>query len=125
MGSKHKDVYGLQSTLILRKATRVPVRSIKNFLQIMHCRSNHWIVASTILTHPKVTVYDSLYYSVDPNTTRTLKQLFRPKMEVVINSDEQQMGTKDCGLFAIINSDEQQMGTKDCGLFAIANCICF
>ena len=60
----------------------------------MHCRSNHWIVASTILTHPKVTVYDSLYNSVDSNTTSILKQLFGPKMEVVVNNDEQQMGTR-------------------------------
>ena len=24
----------------------------------------------------------------------------------------------------VVKNDEQQMGTKDCGLFAIANCIC-
>lgn len=103
VGSKHKDVYGLKLTLTLHKATRIPARCMKNFLQIMHCRTNHWIVASTILTHPKVTVYDSLFDSVDSNTTSILKQLFGPKVEVVVNNDKKQIGTEDCGLFAIAN----------------------
>ena len=101
--NKHKDVYGLQLMLTLHKAARIPVRCTKNFLQFMHCRMNHWIVASMILSHPKVTVYDSLFDSVDANTTRILKQLFGPKVEVVVNNNEKQVGTEDCGLFAIAN----------------------
>ena len=69
----------------------------------MHCRTNHWIVASTMLSHPKVTVYDSLFDSVDANTTSILKKLFGPKVEVVVNNDEKQVGAEDCGLFAIAN----------------------
>jgi len=61
VGNKHKNIYGLQLTLTLHKATRIPVRYTKSFLQIIHCRMNYWIVASTILSHPKVTVYDSLF----------------------------------------------------------------
>lgn len=103
VGNKHKDVYDLQLTLTLHKATRIPVRCTKNLLQIMHCRTNHWIVASTMLSHPKVTVYDSLFDSVDANTTSILKKLFGPKVEVVVNNDEKQVGAEDCGLFAIAN----------------------
>ena len=41
----------------------------KNFLQIMHrYRKNHWIVASTILSHLKVTVYNFIFDSIDANT---------------------------------------------------------
>ena len=67
----------------------------------MQCRTNHWIVASTILSHPKVTVYDSLFDSVDANTTDTLKQLFVPKVEVVVNNVRKLVGAEGCGLFAI------------------------
>lgn len=103
VGYKFKNIYGLQLTLTLHKATRVPAKCAKNFLQIMHCRNSHWIVASTILSYPKVTVYDSLYNSIDRNTTGILKQLFGPKVEVVINNDIKQIGVEDCGLFAIAN----------------------
>ena len=101
VGSKFKDVCGLKSTLTLHKSIRVPVNCVKNFLQIMHYRINNWIIASTILSYPKVTVYDSLFDSVDANTSAILKQLFRPKVEVVVNNDKKQVGVEDCGLFAI------------------------
>ena len=103
MGYKFKNICGLQLTLTLYKATRVPAKCVKNFLQIMHCRNSHWIVASTILSYPNVTVYDFLYDSNDRNTTGILKQLFGPKVEVIINSDVKQIGVEDCGLFAIAN----------------------
>ena len=103
VGSKYKSVYGLHLTLTLHKAKRVPAKCAKNFLQIMHCRTNHWIVVSTILSHPRVTVYDSLYDTVDDSTCKTLKQLLGPKVEVAINNDKSQAGFEDCGLFAIAN----------------------
>lgn len=103
VGSKYKNVYGLQSTLTLRKAKRISARCAKNFLQILHCRTNHWIVASTILSYPRVTVYDSLYDTVDDNTCKILKQLLGPKMEVAVNNDQKQVGFEDCRLFAIVN----------------------
>ena len=101
MGNKYKDVYNLKSTLTVHKSSKVPVKCTKNFLQIMHCRTNHWIVVSTILSHPKVTIYDSSFDSADSNTTGILKQLFGSKAEVVVNNDRKQVGAEDCGLFAI------------------------
>ena len=103
VSSKYKNVYGLESTLTLHKAKRIPARCAKNFLQIMHCRSNHWIVASTILSYPRVTVYDSLYDTVDDNTSKILKQVLGTKVEVDINNDKKQVGFNDCRLFAIAN----------------------
>ena len=97
VGSKHKDVYGLQLTLTLHKASKIPVRCLKNFLQITHCRINHWIVVSTILTHPKVTVYDSLFDLVDSNTTSILKKLFGPKVEVVVNNNINKLALRTVG----------------------------
>ena len=101
VGNKYKDVYGLKSTLTVHKSSKVPVKCTKNFLQIMHCRTNHWIVVSTILSHPKVTIYDSSFDSADSNTTGIWKQLFGSKVEVVVNNDRKQVGAEDCGLFAI------------------------
>ena len=104
VGSNFKDVYGLKSTLTLHKSTRVPMSCVKNFLlQIMHCRTNHWIIVSTIFSYPKVTVYDSLFDFIDVNTSAILKQLFGPKPEVIVNNDIKQVGIDDCGLFAIAN----------------------
>jgi len=103
VGKKFKDVYGLKSTLTLHKSTRIPMSCKKKFLQILHCRTNHWIIASTILSYPKITIYDSLFDSVDKNTTSILKKLFGPKVEVVVNNDRKQIGVDDCGLFAIAN----------------------
>ena len=103
VGSKFKNIYGLQSTMTLHKTTKVLVKCAKSFLQIVHCRSNHWIVASTILSHPIVTIYDSLYDSIDDNTTKILRQLFGTKVEVIVNNEGKQDGIVDCGLFAIAN----------------------
>jgi len=50
-----------------------------------------------------VTIYVSLYDSVDRNTTAILKKLFGRKVEVVVNNDRKQIGVDDCGLFAIAN----------------------
>lgn len=48
-----------------------------NQLQIVHTRGNHWIVASTILSSPGViTVYDTLYDTVDSDTADVILNLF-------------------------------------------------
>ena len=52
----------LQSTLTLSKQMST---FSEKYLQVIHCRENHWIVASTIDSYPDVYVYDSLYDSVD------------------------------------------------------------
>ena len=117
---------------IVHKSTRVPVRFTKSFLQIMHCRTNHWIVVSTILSHPKQnhrvvfvllpysdqhwrsttstttlglsSLKDLLFDSVDANTTGILKQLFGSKVEVAVNNSK--------------------VSGEDRGLFPVASCIC-
>ena len=62
------NLTGLQSTLVLSKHQKLPATS--QYLQIIHCRGNHWIVASNIQSSPKILqVFDSLYSSVDGMTT--------------------------------------------------------
>ena len=91
------SIKGLQSTL-LQSTSRLPISE----LQIVHSKGNHCIVASTILTKPNsVDVYDSLYNSIDPESLKTIQNLFGIK-EICMVEVQKQEGCDDCGLFAIV-----------------------
>ena len=98
---KFKSVAGFQSTLTLHKAKRISTKNAPRFLQIIHCRGCHWIVASTVGTYPKALVYDSLYTSIDKETLALLKQILGAKVSIELGNRPKQNGTADCGLFAI------------------------
>ena len=90
---------GLQSTLLQSKKD-CPLLKGQNSLQIIHCRGDHWIVASRVQAPSGVVkVYDSVYDTVDKEATKAILQLFGQtwSLEVVI----QQSGGRDCELFAI------------------------
>ena len=91
----------LQCTL-LQKTRKPPL----NELQRIHCRGNHWILASTILSVKNyVNVYDSLYDSIDEDTEQTIKFLFKDHLlKVNMVKVQKQRGIDDCGLFAIANA---------------------
>ena len=73
-----------------------------NYLQILHCRSCHWITVSTIGCQPnEVNVYDSLYTNVDDGTKRQVEKVFRSSVKFNLPSVQKQVGMTDCGLFAI------------------------
>ena len=91
------NLTGLQSTLVLSKHQKLPATS-----QIIHCRGNHWIVASNIQSSPKVLqVFDSLYSSVDGMTMKLLTKLFGVGVVIEMGNCPQQNGAADCGVFAI------------------------
>ena len=46
-------------------------------------------------------VYDSLYTSVDDETLSLLKKLFGTHINIKVPSMQTQVGSADCGLFAI------------------------
>ena len=57
---------GLKYTILQRKK---PPKKIKEGLQIIHDRGNHWLVANTIdCADGVVKVYDSVYSSIDKGT---------------------------------------------------------
>ena len=91
-------ISGLQSTLILAKYQKVPLTS--TYLQIIHSRGNHWIVATNLGCAPKLQMFDSLYSSVDEATTEFLRNLFGPCV-IEVGESPMQDGTTDCGLYAI------------------------
>ena len=72
-----------------------------NELQIVRSRGNHWIVASTLISKPNsVSVYDSLYDSIDEESLKVIRYLFGVK-EICVVPVQKQQGYNDCGLFAI------------------------
>ena len=74
---------------------------IKYRLQIVHCRGNHWILASNVTNKEGILdVYDSVYSNLDEGTLKVLQNLFVYR-EVRIVEWQKQIGGSDCGLFAI------------------------
>ena len=76
---------------------------IGNFLQVYHCRNNHWITASTIgCKIGIVNIYDSLYTDIDQLTKSKVEETFPDlKITIMVLPVQKQFGVKDCGLFSL------------------------
>ena len=94
------SVSGLKSTLGLTQHQQPPYRNSKA-LQVIHCKGNHWVVASSLGCVAKVEVFDSLYSSVDAPTKKLVRQLFGEEASIEKASGPKQVGGDDCGVFAI------------------------
>ena len=95
----------LQSTLLQQKTVANSATGSelsRNRLQIIHSRSNHWIVAST-LGGEQVQVYDSLHELIDRESANVIFDLFHTSQVTMMNSCKQE-GYVDCGVFAIANA---------------------
>lgn len=67
---------GLWSTLL--QCRNEAQKGISGGLQIVHSRSNHWIVASTInCKQGEVAVFDSLYSSIGEGTKAIISSVFQ------------------------------------------------
>ena len=106
LGAQFPELGGLQSTLLQQKEAPI-VEKKEKMIQIIHCPSrHHWIVATTIGNNGdggKVLVYDSIFKKVDGETRKIIYNIFQllPVSNVKVVKAQKQMGTKDCGLFAI------------------------
>ena len=100
LSDRFPSIVGLRTPL-------VPVTEIGswigNYLQIFHCRGNHWITVSTIgCRGGEVRVYDTIFTSIDDNTKRSIKTIFSPSnITITAPGIQRQAGAKDCGLYAI------------------------
>ena len=99
---KFSHIDGFESTLHQQRKTNRPKAIVKG-LQIVHCRNDHWILASTVGSQNELLVYDSLYDSVDKECKEVLHSLF-PKIMIKMSKCQKQVGYADCGLFAIANA---------------------
>ena len=82
---------GLHSTLILWKLANALASN--DVVQLIHSRTNHWIVASTIgCSTGKVLVFDS---SIDQATTNLIQKLFGADIQVKLEVTSRQQESLD------------------------------
>lgn len=98
---KHPKVNGLRTTLYKGK-----IPEINDSVQILHCSTrHHWITASTInCKDGEVRVFDSLFKNCDKETEAVIRRLYQRDTEnirIIMSRCQKQIGSKDCGLFAI------------------------
>ena len=75
---------------------------IDNYIQVIHCRGNHWITATTIGCNiNEAAVYDSLYTDIDSATHQSIKRVLQCPVVIKVPPVGKQKGALDCGLFAI------------------------
>lgn len=74
-----------------------------NYVQVYHCRSNHWITVSTLgCKDGEINVYDSMYTSIDSGIIQKIEDTFPDSdLTVALCPVQRQIGMKDCGLFAL------------------------
>ena len=96
-----KDQFPLLNGLSSPLKVSVTGKWIGNFLQVYHCRNNHWITASTIgCKIGIVNIYDSLY--TDQLTRSKVEETFPDlKITIMVLPVQKQFGVKDCGLFSL------------------------
>ena len=88
---------GLNNTLLLHKKQE----KIKQGVQIIHTRGNHWIVASNLRSsNCEIQIFDSLHTSVHKDTQMNLFET-NGKVNLKMAEMSKQEGTQDCGVFAI------------------------
>lgn len=70
---------GLKDTLLLHKKQE----KMKQGVQIIHARGNHWIVASNLRgSNCEIQIFDSLYTSVHKDTQNVILNLFETNGKV-------------------------------------------
>ena len=91
---------GWKETLLLHRKQE----KIKQGVQIIHSRGNHWIVASTLrCSKSEVQIFDSLHTSVDTDSKNVISNIFQTdeEPEFIMAETSKQNGVNNCGLFAI------------------------
>ena len=93
------DLSGLHCTLTISQL-QAPIISEK-MLQILCIDGNYWVVASNIgCSTGKVNLYDSLYNEISDATQMLLEKVIE-NAKVTLPECSEQIGSHDCGLFAI------------------------
>ena len=95
---QYPKMNGLRLTLLQEQSHS---QATSPALQVLHIKTNHWIVASTKEKGKAVHVYDSMYSSIDQATAHVIQTNFRCGMKnICLMPCQKQVGATDCGLFA-------------------------
>ena len=88
------------------------------FVQIIHVRSNHWAVVSTVGCQSGVVhVYDSLYKTVPKETENLIASMVHvpsSDLKIVMMDVEKQSNMSDCGVLAIAYAGNICRGMDPC-----------
>jgi len=96
--AQYPGVSGFLSTLLQYKP--LP-KKLTAGMQIIYCRSCHWVAAYKEDPSSDVEVYDSLFESADDIVTTVITNLFVASAIKVVPIQKQSTGSNNCGLFAI------------------------
>ena len=90
---------GLQNTLL---QSRLRWSAASKIVQILHIRSDHWVVISNLLCAKNVlSVYDTVFNDIDIPTMTLLRSMFEEDFTVSLAPVQKQQGDADCGVFSI------------------------
>lgn len=91
---------GLLSTLVIPQL-KDPIPT-GTALQIIHTKSNHWVVDSTIgCPSGEIRLFDSFYNSIYSSTKSLVSTAFGQAVSVTLQVSQKQQGWSDFGVFAI------------------------
>ncbi|CAH1248769.1 Hypp8399 [Branchiostoma lanceolatum] len=107
-------VEGFRDTVILASSKEcsspLPVPAMAECIQLHHI-GEHWVVSTNKEGNTGITVYDSLYTTVGMSLRRQLVGLYKHHdsvdegiLPVTVICAQRQVGSSDCGLFAIANA---------------------
>ena len=93
----------LRLTVLQDKEHKEPTT---NSIQILHVNGNHWVCAATTAKGKQVNVYDSSFGKWDQASYKALQTQFHCSSCNInfVKDVQKQIGTTDCGLFAIANA---------------------
>ena len=95
---------------ILQVTNCFDIQRSTEFIQCLNAAGMHWITIATVgCTHGTVRVYDSLNKKLTKSLKNTVADILHSstkKIEVEYVNVQYQLGSDDCGLFAIANACE-------------------
>ena len=75
---------------------------VNHYLQVLHCGGNHWVAVSSIgCNESEVKVYDSIYRNISDEVKTHLHKILGSNVKISLPSVQKQIGSMDCGLFAM------------------------
>jgi len=90
---------GLKNTLLQR---RVKLSIANKIVQILHTRSDHWVVISNIYSsESELSLYDTVYNDIDDSTKALIRSMFEEDITVTIAQVQKQTGDVDCGVYSV------------------------
>jgi hypothetical protein len=111
----HPHINGLRPPAETRLSSAQLSLDSGDFIQILHIPSTHWVTLSNMNSAPgSVGVYDSSSNSLSIEVRKCLTHLLHCQCDVVPMPISHQIGSYDCGLYAIVFAASLCVGQDPC-----------